>query len=216
LRPQVKGVNARPRDGRHLRPKGISLMAQAPAAAPQPNNSPNGAGGGGTGARGAHGGFWTLAYRLDRRRLRRYRHQPALRLQGIVRARPAGRRGLATREEVLGIISLIFWALMIVVFLKYVIIVMQMDNKGEGGTLSLMALAQRALGKRTPLLCFDRRCGASMFYGDALITPAISVMSAVEGLKAVPGLRARSIRSSCRLPSAFSLGCSRSNRAAQA
>jgi hypothetical protein len=58
---------------------------------------------------------------------------------------------------VLGIVSLIFWALMIVVFLKYVIIVMQMDNKGEGGTLSLMALAQRALGRRTPLFSDRRR-----------------------------------------------------------
>ena len=64
---------------------------------------------------------------------------------------------LATREEVVGIVSLIFWALMIVVTLKYIVIVMQMDNKGEGGTLSLMALAQRALGRRTPLLVPDRR-----------------------------------------------------------
>ncbi len=77
---------------------------------------------------------------------------------------------------------------MIVVALKYVIFVMQMDNKGEGGTLSLMALAQRALGKRTPLLFVIGVAGASMFYGDALITPAISVLSAVEGLKAVPAL----------------------------
>src|SRR5690349_23967101 len=94
----------------------------------------------------------------------------------------------ATMEEVYGLVSLIFWALMIVVFLKYVVIVMQMDNKGEGGTLSLMALAQRALGRRTPLLFLIGVAGASMFYGDALITPAISVLSAVEGLRAVPGL----------------------------
>ena len=70
---------------------------------------------------------------------------------------------------------------------------MQMDNKGEGGTLSLMALAQRALGKRTPLLFLIGIAGASMFYGDAMITPAMSVLSAVEGLKAVPSLRAGGI-----------------------
>jgi KUP system potassium uptake protein len=91
---------------------------------------------------------------------------------------------------VLGLISLIFWALMIVVTLKYVIVVMQMDNKGEGGTLSLMALAERALGRRTALLFVIGVAGAAMFYGDALITPAISVLSAVEGLKAVPSLEA--------------------------
>ena len=97
----------------------------------------------------------------------------------------------ATMEEVYGIVSLIFWALMIVVTLKYVLLVMQMDNKGEGGTLSLMALAQRALGRRTAILFIIGVAGASMFYGDALITPAISVLSAVEGLRAVPALAAR-------------------------
>ena len=68
---------------------------------------------------------------------------------------------------------------------------MQMDNKGEGGTLALMALAQRALGRRTPLLFVIGIVGAALFYGDALITPAISVLSAVEGLRAVPGLEGR-------------------------
>ncbi|MBI3438438.1 MAG: potassium transporter Kup [Proteobacteria bacterium] len=97
----------------------------------------------------------------------------------------------ATIEEVYGLVSLIFWALMIVVTLKYVILVMQMDNKGEGGTLSLMALAQRALGRRTAILFIIGVAGASMFYGDALITPAISVLSAVEGLRAVPALASR-------------------------
>ncbi|MBU6405798.1 MAG: potassium transporter Kup [Alphaproteobacteria bacterium] len=91
----------------------------------------------------------------------------------------------ATRAEVMGIISLIFWALMIVVTLKYVILVLSMDNKGEGGTLSLMALATRALGRRTPWLFVVGVVGASLFYGDAIITPAISVLSAVEGLKEI-------------------------------
>ena len=96
----------------------------------------------------------------------------------------------ATAPEVIGVVSMIIWALMIVVTLKYVILVMQMDNKGEGGTLSLMALAQRALGRRTPWLFVIGVLGASMFYGDALITPAISVLSAVEGLEEVPALAA--------------------------
>ncbi len=91
----------------------------------------------------------------------------------------------ATRSEVMGIISLIFWALMIVVTLKYVILVLSMDNKGEGGTLSLMALATKALGRRTPWLFVVGVVGASLFYGDAIITPAISVLSAVEGLKEI-------------------------------
>jgi KUP system potassium uptake protein len=91
----------------------------------------------------------------------------------------------ATRAEVIGIISLIFWALMIVVTLKYIVLVLQMDNKGEGGTLSLMALAQKALGRRTPWLFVIGVVGAALFYGDAIITPAISVLSAVEGLKEI-------------------------------
>jgi KUP system potassium uptake protein len=90
----------------------------------------------------------------------------------------------------MGIISLIFWALMIVVTLKYVIMVLAMDNKGEGGTLSLMALAQKALGKRTPWLFVIGVVGASLFYGDAIITPAISVLSAVEGLKEIEAFEA--------------------------
>lgn len=87
--------------------------------------------------------------------------------------------------EVIGITSLIFWALLIVVTAKYVVLLLQMDNKGEGGTLSLTALAQRALGRRTPLVFLAGVIGASLFYGDAVITPAITVLSAVEGLKIV-------------------------------
>jgi KUP system potassium uptake protein len=99
--------------------------------------------------------------------------------------------GSAERAEVIGIVSLILWALIIVVTGKYVLLLMRMDNKGEGGTLSMMALAQRALGKRTPFLFFVAITGASLFYGDAMITPAISVISAAEGLAAVPGLETR-------------------------
>src|SRR6476469_7418611 len=92
-----------------------------------------------------------------------------------------------SRIIVLGVVSLILWALFIVVTAKYVLL--RADNNGEGGTLSLMALGQRALGRRSwPLLALGV-VGASMFIGDSMITPAISGLSAVEGLKlAAPGL----------------------------
>ena len=94
-----------------------------------------------------------------------------------------------TRIMVLGVLSLILWALLIVVTAKYVLLLLRADNNGEGGTLSLMALGQRALGRRSwPLLALGV-VGASMFIGDSMITPAISVLSAVEGLKlATPAL----------------------------
>src|SRR3982750_1391301 len=91
-----------------------------------------------------------------------------------------------TAQTVLGGVSTIFWALMIVVSLKYVVLIMRADNRGEGGIMALIALASQAVrdhpGWRTPLIligCF----GASLFYGDAVLTPAISVLSAVEGLE---------------------------------
>src|SRR5436190_3897527 len=94
-----------------------------------------------------------------------------------------------TRIIVLGVLSLILWALFIVVTAKYVPLLLRADNNGEGGTLSLMALGQRALGRRSwPLLALGV-VGAAMFLGDSMITPAISVLSAVEGLKlAAPAL----------------------------
>jgi KUP system potassium uptake protein len=94
-----------------------------------------------------------------------------------------------SRVIVLGVLSLILWALLIVVTAKYVLLLLRADNNGEGGTLSLMALGQRALGRRSwPLLALGV-VGASMFIGDSMITPAISVLSAVEGLKlATPAL----------------------------
>jgi KUP system potassium uptake protein len=91
-----------------------------------------------------------------------------------------------TAENVVGGISTIFWALMIVVSLKYVMLIMRADNRGEGGIMALIALASTAVKEnphwRLPLIligCF----GASLFYGDAVLTPAISVLSAVEGLE---------------------------------
>jgi KUP system potassium uptake protein len=95
----------------------------------------------------------------------------------------------ATRLMVLGVLSLILWALLIVVTSKYVLLLLRADNNGEGGTLSLMALGQRALGRRSLFLLSLGVVGASMFLGDSMITPAISVLSAVEGLKlATPAL----------------------------
>jgi KUP system potassium uptake protein len=88
-----------------------------------------------------------------------------------------------TRDIVFGVLSLILWALIITVTLKYVLILLRADNNGEGGTLSLTALATRALGRRTAFVFIVGVIGASMFLGDSVITPAISVLSAVEGLK---------------------------------
>jgi KUP system potassium uptake protein len=87
-----------------------------------------------------------------------------------------------TRIMVLGVLSLVLWALLIVVTAKYVLLLLRADNNGEGGTLSLMALGQRALGRRSLFLLALGVVGASMFIGDSMITPAISVLSAVEGL----------------------------------
>lgn len=93
------------------------------------------------------------------------------------------------RDDVLGIISLMVWALIFVVTIKYVFIVTRLDNRGEGGTLSLMALIQRTIGRRTPLLFVIAICGAGLFFGDALLTPAMSVLSAAEGLMTIPELK---------------------------
>jgi KUP system potassium uptake protein len=97
----------------------------------------------------------------------------------------AGGAPIIERANVLGVLSLILWALIIIVTLKYVLILLRADNQGEGGTLSLLALAQRATGRSTPAVLLLGAVGAALFYGDALITPAISVLSAVEGLKLV-------------------------------
>jgi len=93
-----------------------------------------------------------------------------------------------TPEHVLGIVSLIFWALIIVVTVKYALIVMSISNRGEGGIMSLTALVGNAVkqaGKSTAFVAYTGLCGVSLFFGDSLITPAISVLSAVEGLAVV-------------------------------
>src|ERR1700710_1124110 len=87
-----------------------------------------------------------------------------------------------TSTEVIGIVSLLIYALVFTVTVKYVLFLMRADNKGEGGTLSLMALAQGAMGRRGRMVFLLGVAGAALFSGDAIITPAISVLSAVEGL----------------------------------
>jgi KUP system potassium uptake protein len=102
----------------------------------------------------------------------------------------ASHGGPPTRDIVLGVLSLIVWSLLVVVTAKYVLLLLRADNNGEGGSLSLMALGRRALGRRTLPLLVLGIIGASMFIGDSMITPAISVLSAMEGLKlAAPALK---------------------------
>jgi KUP system potassium uptake protein len=86
-------------------------------------------------------------------------------------------------EQILGILSMLFWLLSVVVSLKYVMIMLRADNRGEGGTLALMELAVRRMsGRRRALLTTLGLIGACLFYGDSMITPAISVLSAIEGI----------------------------------
>ena len=89
-------------------------------------------------------------------------------------------------NAVLGVLSLMFWSLVIVVTIKYVFIVLRADNKGEGGVLALAALAHRTPGlsrRLKSVIAFAAVLGLALFFGDGLLTPAISVLSAVEGLK---------------------------------
>ena len=91
--------------------------------------------------------------------------------------------GIEAQATVLGILSLVFWAVVLVVALKYVVFVMRADNQGEGGTMALISLALPAAGRLRTVLLAIGLGGASLFFGDAMITPAISVLSAIEGLQ---------------------------------
>ena len=107
----------------------------------------------------------------------------------MLRTAFTGEHGLAvTRHNVYGMLSVVFWSLIVVVTLKYIALIMRADNNGEGGILALMALVSRGLARherrRWWLVGFGI-FGAAMFYGDGMITPAISVLSAVEGLEIV-------------------------------
>ena len=96
-----------------------------------------------------------------------------------------GSGSIASEPVVLGILSLIVWALLLVVTAKYVLILLRADNKGEGGTLALMALASHSLMHRGGTIILLGVISGALFYGDAIITPALSVLSAIEGLKIV-------------------------------
>ena len=96
-----------------------------------------------------------------------------------------GAGNAVTEPAVLGILSLIIWALIVIVTIKYVVILLRADNNGEGGTLALMALAHRALSRGGGAIVLLGIVSGALFYGDAILTPALSVLSAVEGLKIV-------------------------------
>lgn len=93
--------------------------------------------------------------------------------------------GVLTPGAILGVLSLILWVLILIVTIKYVLILLRADNNGEGGTFALMALGQSVAKRSAPVILALGIAGASFFYGDAIITPAISVLSAIEGLKLV-------------------------------
>ncbi|HZZ63429.1 MAG TPA: potassium transporter Kup [Roseiarcus sp.] len=154
----------------------MSQRVAREAAPPSPHEAEAERGGRST------GGFWVLALGSigvvfgDIGTSPLYALQTAL---GQLKDSPLG------PAEIVGVVSLIIWALLIVVTAKYVVFLMQADNKGEGGILSLKALAQRALGQRTLIAFLLGVAGSALFSGDAIITPAISVLSALEGLKQV-------------------------------
>jgi len=91
-------------------------------------------------------------------------------------------------SEILGVLSLAIWSLILVVTLKYVLFLMRADNQGEGGVLALTALARRAAGIRGRIALVLGAAGAALFYGDAIITPSLSVLSAMEGLRTIPNM----------------------------
>jgi KUP system potassium uptake protein len=110
---------------------------------------------------------------------------PLYALREAVIAASGGPSGVVAPTAVLGVLSLILWALIIVVTLKYVLILLRADNHGEGGTLALMALAQRAVSRGAGVIILLGIVSGALFYGDAVITPALSVLSAIEGIKLV-------------------------------
>src|SRR5437764_10653164 len=108
---------------------------------------------------------------------------PLYALKESLTAATAG--GQLTENMVIGVMSLMLWALTIIVTIKYVWLIMSADNHGEGGTLSLMALLQHAMGRNVFAIALLGMAGAALVYGAAIITPAISVLSEVDGLQTV-------------------------------
>jgi KUP system potassium uptake protein len=108
---------------------------------------------------------------------------PLYAFREAVMAASSGGHSEVAPTAVIGVVSLILWALIVVVTLKYVLILLRADNHGEGGTLALMALAQRAVTKGAAAIVLLGIISGALFYGDAVITPALSVLSAIEGIK---------------------------------
>jgi KUP system potassium uptake protein len=132
-----------------------------------------------------HSSFWALALGSIGVVYGDIGTSPLYALREAVTAASGPHHEELTRGTVLGVVSLILWALFIIVTLKYVVILLRADNNGEGGTLTLMALASRAVGrfsKAGGVVALLGIISAALFYGDAVITPALSVLSAVEGL----------------------------------
>ena len=140
---------------------------------------------GGSGGARSHAGFWGLTLGSIGVVYGDIGTSPLYALREAVLAATGEGNDALTRATVLGVVSLILWALVIVVTLKYVVILLRADNNGEGGTLTLMALASRAVGrfsKAAGVVALLGIVSAALFYGDAVITPALSVLSAVEGI----------------------------------
>jgi len=145
------------------------------------------------GAGSSHAGLWTLALGSIGVVYGDIGTSPLYAFREAITAASSGPENAAlVRSAVLGVASLILWALFIIVTLKYVVILLRADNNGEGGTLTLMALASRAVGRMSKAVGVVALLGiisAALFYGDAVITPALSVLSAVEGVDvATPAL----------------------------
>ncbi|WGM32799.1 potassium transporter Kup [Brevundimonas sp. NIBR11] len=162
----------------------------APPASPaQTTAAPAGSG---HGSHAAHGvgkaGFWALTLGAVGVVFGDIGTSP---LYALREAIAHAQQGIGGELAIIGVVSLAFWALMVVVTFKYVIFLMRADNKGEGGTLALMALATHAIGRRSAWIFILGVCGAALFYGDGIITPAISVLSAIEGVKDAPGVGTR-------------------------
>ncbi len=107
-------------------------------------------------------------------------------LYAVKESLAASSQGLPSAPDILGVISMILWSLLIVITIKYVMFIMRADNKGEGGIMALTALALRspyATPRWRAIIYFLGICGLALFFGDGVITPAISVLSAVEGLE---------------------------------
>ncbi|MCZ4262247.1 potassium transporter Kup [Limimaricola sp. G21655-S1] len=94
----------------------------------------------------------------------------------------ASATGTRPSGDVIGLVSLLLWTLILIVTLKYVVLILRADNRGEGGTMSLFALVEQATGRRSMFLLGLGMVGTALFFGDAIITPAVSVLAAVEGM----------------------------------